>query len=74
MLRISIYSRAELRHLTTVFIVKYEHISHLVLVFLLLIMNMHLIAGFDVLYFSRFKIKTNPSFMVYSFLEKISTK
>ena len=35
---------------------------------------MYLIAGFDVLYFSRFKIKTNPSFMVYSFLEKISTK
>ena len=42
--------------------------------FLLLILSMYLIAGFAISYFSRFWIKTNSSFMVYSFLERISTK
>ena len=68
---ISIYPRAERRRSTAAFI---AHISHLVLMFLLLILSMHLIGGFDVSYFSRSQIKTNPSFIVYSFLEKISTK
>ena len=49
-----LYPRAERRHHTTVFIVNFEHISHLVLVFLLLILSIYLIAGFDILYFSRF--------------------
>ena len=31
-----------------------EHISHLVLVLLLLILSLYLIAGFDMLYFSHF--------------------
>ena len=71
---IPIYSRAEWRHHSTVFIFNFEHISHLVLMFLLLILSMYLIAGFAISYFSRFWIKTNSSFMVYSFLERISTK
>ena len=64
---ISIYPRAERHHLTNVFIINFKHISHLVLVILLLILSMYLIAGFDVLYLSRFYIKMNPSFIVYSF-------
>ena len=74
MLWISIYSRAERRHRSTVFIFNFEHISHLVLVLLLLILSMYLIAGFDTSYFNRFQIKMNSSFIVYSFLERISTK
>ena len=74
MLRISIYPRAGRRHHSTVFIFNYEHISHLVLVLLLLILSMYLIAGFDTSYFNRFQIKMNSSFIVYSFLERISTK
>ena len=54
MLWISIYLRAERRHRATVFIVSFKHISHLVLLFLLLILSMHLIASFDILYFGRF--------------------
>ena len=68
---IYIYPRAERRHSTTVFIFQ---ISHLVLIFLLLILSIYLIAGFDISYFRRFQIKMNPSFMAYSFLQKISTK
>ena len=58
-LQIFIYSRAEWRHRSTVFIFNFEHISHLVLVLLLLILSMYLIARFDI---------------VYSLLERISTK
>ena len=58
MLRISIYPRAGRLHHSTVFIFNYEHISHLVLVLLLLILSMYLIARFDI---------------VYSLLERIST-
>ena len=58
MLQISIYPRAERRHRSTVFIFNFEHISHLVLVLLLLILSMYLIARFDI---------------VYSLLERIST-
>ena len=68
------YLRAQRRHRSTVFIFNFEHISHLVLVLLLLILSMYLIAGFDISYFSRFYIKMNPSLIVYSFLERISTK
>ena len=50
----SIYPRAERRHRFSVFIVNFEYISHLGLVFLLLILSMCLIAGFDISYFSRF--------------------
>ena len=53
-----IYPRAEQRHRSTVFIFNFEHISHLVLVLLLLILSMYLIARFDI---------------VYSFLQRIST-
>ena len=53
-----IYPRAEWRHRSTVFIFNFEHISHLVLVLLLLILSMYLIARFDI---------------VYSLLERIST-
>ena len=73
-LLISIYPRAEQRHRSTVFIFNFEHISHLVLVLLLLILSMYLIAGLDISYFSRFYINMNSSFIVYSFLERISTK
>ena len=73
-LRISIYPRAELRHRSAVFIFNFEHISHLVLVLLLLILSMYLIAGFDILYFSCIYIKMNSSFIVYPFLERISMK
>ena len=55
---ISIYPRAEQRHHFIVFIFNFEHISHLVLVLLLLILSMYLIARFDI---------------VYSLLERIST-
>ena len=58
MLRISIYPRAKRRYRSTVFIFNFQHISHLVLVLLLLILRMYLIAGFDII----------------SFLERISTK
>ena len=58
MLRISIYPRAKRRYRSTVFIFNSQHISHLVLVLLLLILRMYLIAGFDII----------------SFLERISTK
>ena len=54
LLWISIYPRAELRHPSTVFISNFEHISHLVLVLLLLILSMYLIVGFDASYFSCF--------------------
>ena len=50
----SIYPRAERRHCSTVFIFNFEHISHLVLVPLLLMLRMYLIGGFDISYFSRF--------------------
>ena len=69
-----IYPRAEWRHRSTVFIFNFEHISHLVLVLLLLILSMYLIAGCDISFFSRFYIKMNSSLFVYSFLERISTK
>ena len=49
-----IYPRVEWRHRYNVFIVNFEHISHLVLVFLLLILSMYLIAEFDIWYFCRF--------------------
>ena len=54
-----IYPRGEWRHRSTVFIFNFEHISHLILVLLLLILSMYLIARFGV---------------VYSLLETISTK
>ena len=53
---------------TTVFNVTF------IIVILLLILSIFVIAGFDISYFSLFQIKMNPSFMVYSFLEKFSTK
>ena len=53
-----IYPRAEWRHRSTVFIFNFEHILHLVVVLLLLILSMYLIARFDI---------------VYSLLERIST-
>ena len=53
-----VYPRAELRHRSTVFIFNFEHVFHLVLVLLLLILSMYLIARFDI---------------VYSLLERIST-
>ena len=59
MLRISIYPRAERGHSSTVFIFNFQHISYLVLVLLLFILSLYLIAGFDI---------------IYSFLERISTK
>ena len=51
---VSIYPRAERRHRSTVFIVNFEHISHIALVFLSLILSMYLIGGFDLSYFSSF--------------------
>ena len=54
MLWISVYPGAERRYRSTTVIVNIEHISHLVLVCLLLILSMYLIAGFDLSYFSRF--------------------
>ena len=51
-----------------------EHISHHVPVLLMLISSMYLIAEFDISYFSRFEITIYSSFIVYSFLERISTK
>ena len=56
------------RHRITVFIVNF------VIVISLLILSIFLIAGFDILYFSPFQVKMNHSFIVYSFLEKFSTK
>ena len=72
MLWIGIYSRAEGSHHSTFFIVSFEHILHLFLVFLLLILSMYVIAGFVLAYFSRFYIMVNSSLIVYSFLESIS--
>ena len=72
MLWIGIYSRAERSHHSTFFIVRFEHILHLFLVFLLLILSMYVIAGFVLAYFSRFYIMVNSSLIVYSFLESIS--
>ena len=43
-----IYPRVERRHRYTVFFVNFEQISHLVLVFLCLILSMHLIAQFNI--------------------------
>ena len=74
MLWICIYSRAERRHHSTVFIVSFEHILHLFLVFLLLILSMYVIAGFVLSYLSCFCIKMNFSSFVYSFLERIFMK
>ena len=74
LLEILIYSRAERRHRSTVFIFNFEHISHLILVLLLLILSMYLIAGYDISNFSRFQINMNSNFNVYSFLERISAK
>ena len=51
---ISNYPRAERRHRSTDFIFNFEHISHVVLVLLLLILSMYLIGGFDISNFSRF--------------------
>ena len=68
----SIYPRAEPRHRFSVFIVNFKHISHLALVFLLLILSMCLIPGFDISYFSRFQITMNCSFIAYLFLERTS--
>ena len=73
MLRIYL-PRAERRHRFSVFIANFEHISHLGLEFLLLILSMCLIDGFDISYFSRFYIKMNCNFTVYLFLEKTSSK
>ena len=53
-----IYPKAEWCHRSTVFIFNFQHISHFVLVLLLLILSMYLIARFDI---------------VYSLLERIST-
>ena len=62
------------RHRSTVFTVNFKHISHLVLVFLLLILSMYLIPMFDMSHFSYLQIKMTFSFIVYSFSEKISMK
>ena len=56
------------RHRTVVFLVNF------VILILLLNLSMYLIAGFDISYFSRFQIKMNPNFIVYSFSENISMK
>ena len=48
MLWISIYPRAKHRHCSTVFILNFQDILHLVLVFLLLILSMYLIGVFDI--------------------------
>ena len=50
----SIYPRAERSNRFSVFIVNFKLISHLGLVFLLLILSMCLIDGSDSSYFSRF--------------------
>ena len=47
-----IYPRAEWRHRSTVFIFNFEHISHLVLVLLLLILSMYLIARLFIINFN----------------------
>ena len=76
-LQISIYLRADRRQRSTVFVFNFEHISHLVLVLVLLILSMYLFWVFILLgfsYFSRFYIKMNSNFIVYSFLERISMK
>ena len=70
----SICPRAERRHRFSVIIVNFKHISYLGLVFLLLILSMCLIAGFDISYFSRFQIKTNCSCTACLFLERTSTQ
>ena len=48
------YPRAERHYRSTVFIFNLEHISHLALLLLLLILRMNLIAGIYISYFSRF--------------------
>ena len=48
------YESPQRRHRSTAFIFNFEHISHLLLVLLLLILNMCLIADFDISYFSCF--------------------
>ena len=47
-------STPEQNDVSTVFIFNFEHISHIVLVILLLVLNMYFIAGFDISYFSRY--------------------
>ena len=47
-------SRTERRRDSTVFTVNFKYISHIVLVFLLLILSMYLIVGFDISYFRQF--------------------
>ena len=47
-------SRTERRRDSTVFTVNFEYISQIVLVFLLLILSMYLIVGFDISYFRQF--------------------
>ena len=74
MLGISIYPREERRHRSTGFIFNFEHISHFFPVLLLLILSMYLTGQFYISYFSCFYIKMNTSFIVYSFLERISMK
>ena len=54
-----IYPRAEWRHRSTVFIFNFEHISHLVLVLLVLILSMYLIASFGIIYSLLERIYTN---------------
>ena len=66
-----IYPRAEWRHRSTVFIFNFEHISHLVLVLLLLILSMYLIAGLIFHISVVFRLRW---ILVYSFLERTSTK
>ena len=51
--------RAEWRHRSIVFTFNSEHISHLVLVLLLLILSMYLIARFDIVYLLLERISTN---------------
>ena len=67
-------SASTLEQKTSSFYCPFEHISYLVLVLLSLILSMHLIASFYILYFSRFYIKMNSVYIFYSFLEIIYTK
>ena len=62
-------SQSRIRHRFSVFIFNFKHVSHLGLVFLLLILSMCLISGFDISYFSHSQIKINCSFIIY-FLQK----
>ena len=67
MLWICIYARAERCYQSIVFIVSFEHILHLFLVFLWLILNIYEIAGFILSYFSCFYFKMNSSLILYLF-------